>query len=393
VYRISCDLPENREPWNISLAERKNLLITSKKQGKKIAAMLYRAADTSTFRYRCYNVMQATKETEEWQSVYFFMDELKTLSKLLPECELLIITRLEWEHAVDELVYLARKSKIPVLFDTDDLICHVKYIKLVTNTLNVHFGSPRDYEYWFAYFSREQLTASLADGFITSNAFLGERLKELFGRPYQVIPNYLNVEQLAVSETCLKQKRSAENKLPFTIGYFSGTPSHINDFRMVSRELAELLRECPEMELLVVGFMDFPPEMKQFLDQGRVRFHPLVDFLELQRLTAEVDVSIVPLVNNTFTNCKSELKFFEASVVETPTVATPVYTYRNAVRDKETGFLCKPGEWSGAIRSIFENPAMARRMVESAKDYCLSRYYGRRIQDSIEQAYNYFARR
>ena len=56
---------------------------------------------------------------------------------------------------------------------------------------------------------------------------------------------------------------------------------------------------------------------------GRVVREPFVDFIELQRKIAEVDVNLVPLVNNEFSNCKSELKFYEASIVGTVTCAAP----------------------------------------------------------------------
>ncbi len=59
--------------------------------------------------------------------------------------------------------------------------------------------------------------------------------------------------------------------------------------------------------------MEFPEEMQPFIEEGRITFAPFVDFVELQRLIAEVDVNIFPLVQNTFTNCKSQLKFFEAA--------------------------------------------------------------------------------
>ena len=59
----------------------------------------------------------------------------------------------------------------------------------------------------------------------------------------------------------------------------------------------------------------------------RIEVCPLQDFVNLQRLIGEVEINIVPLQDNAFTNCKSELKYFEAAIVETVTVATPTYTF------------------------------------------------------------------
>ena len=200
----------------------------------------------------------------------------------------------------------------------------------------------------------------------------------------------LNKEQLLVSEKCAKQKAELKNQKPFTIGYFSGTPSHINDFKMIYQEMMQLLNDYPDMLLVVVGFMEFPDAMQPLIQKGRVVFKPLVDFLELQRLIAEVDVSIVPLVENTFTNCKSELKFFEAAIVDTITIATPNYTYAHAIEDQKTGFLCRPGQWYDQISYIYNHPKESQQIVKAAKEYCLQRYTGDVFLEQIQNAYDFF---
>ena len=390
MYNLQCILPENREPWNIAFEERYQLVAKASMQGKKIAAILYHHADTSTFRYRCYNIYQATKDSDEWQCVYFFMNELDAFAKLMDQFSVITLARLKWEHSIDKIVLMARSKGIPVLFEVDDLVCNVKYLKLVTNTLNVHFGGEADYNFWFSDFTRMEYTASLADGFITTNDFLGNKLSERFGKPYQVIPNSLNQEQLSVSEFCAKRKARMKNQKPFTIGYFSGTPSHINDFKMIYQEIIQLLNDYPDMVLQVVGFMEFPEVMQPLIKKGRVKFAPLVDFMELQRLIAQVDVNIVPLVENTFTNCKSELKFFEASVVDTVTVAAPNYTYAHSIEDGKTGFLCRPGQWYERIVYLYEHPEESQKMAKAAKEYCLKRYTGEFFLNQIHEAYNFF---
>lgn len=392
MYNVKCTLPANREPWVIPLEERHRLAVTARRQGKKLALLLYHHADTSTFRYRCYNVMQATQDSQQWQSVYFFMDELEVVRSLLSGCQVLVLTRLQWEHALDELIQRAHAAHIPVLYDVDDFVCSIQHIRLVTNTLNVHFGGAGDYDFWFAYISRQEFLAAMADGFITTNDFLGNKLQERFGKPYQVIINTLNQEQMRVSQECSCGKLRQKSRSPYLIGYFSGTPSHINDFKVVSQELIRLLEEHSDIVLEVVGFMEFPAEMNKLIRDGRVRFRPLVDFLELQQLMAEVDVSIVPLVNNTFTNCKSELKFFEAAMVDTVTLATPTYTYAHAIRDGETGFLCRPGQWYERLSELYQKPALGMEMAVKAKEYCRERYFGPQVVSEIESAYDFFCR-
>lgn len=391
MYNLICELPDNREPWLIPVEQRRKMAAEAYREGKRLVLVLYHHADTSTFRYRCYNVQQATQTSDKWQSVYFFINEMDSIKKFLSRSSLLILCRVKWEHVMDDLLQYARSMNIPVLYDIDDMVCNLQYLRLVTNSLDVRFGSENDYDFWFSYFSRLEFMASQTDGFITTNDYLGEKLQARFNKPYRIIKNGLNREQLEISSVCASLKKYQKSKYPYTMGYFSGTPSHINDFKLICPELIQLLLDYPDMNLLVAGFMDFPREMQELIQEKRVRFKPLVDFMELQRLIAEVDVNIVPLVQNTFTNCKSELKFFEASVVDTVTVATPIYTYSSAIRNGETGFLCRVGDWYNCISNLYNNPDVGGEVTERAKEYCLNEYSGSAYLRQIEQTYDYFA--
>ena len=151
-----------------------------------------------------------------------------------------------------------------------------------------------------------------------------------------------------------------------------------------------LLNKYPDIILEVVGFMEFPQEMQSLLQAGRIRFTPLVDFIELQRLIAQVDVNIVPLVNNSFTNCKSELKYFEAALVDTITVAAPIYSYRNNIKNGENGFLCRPGQWFETLESIYLERVNRTQICANAKKDVLQRYCGKAFVEQIEHAYNFF---
>ena len=137
--------------------------------------------------------------------------------------------------------------------------------------------------------------------------------------------------------------------------------------------------------------MKFDQKMQKFVDNGQIQFIPPVDFRKLQRLMSEVDVNIAPLVDNVFTNCKSELKFFEAAAVETTTIASPTYTFKNSIKHGKTGFLCKPGEWYDTILDLYKHPEKNRKIALAAKKYCLENYYGEKFLKQVEEAYDYFA--
>lgn len=390
MYKIDCILDPKSEPWEIPLEMRCAMLRRSLAMGKKIALLLYESPDTSTFRYRGYNVMRATEKSEKWQSIYFFLYEKDVILEILHLVQLVVAIRVRWSRDVDQILCKARIQAIKVLFDVDDLIFDIDCLNIVTNTLNVNFGSERDYEFWFGHIGRIGFTASKADGFITTNKLLGQRLRDKFEKPYGIIVNSINQEQLEASEKCLEAKKTQKRKTPYTIGYFSGTPSHINDFNVVYKEIMTLLMEFPEMQLKVVGFMEFPSEMQPLIKQGRVKFTPLVNFIELQRLIAQVDINIVPLLNNIFTNCKSELKFFEAAIVDTITVATPTFAYKNCIQDGVNGFLCQQGQWYERIKDIYLEKVECDALIRNAHTYAMGNYCGERFIKMIEDCYDRF---
>ena len=156
------------------------------------------------------------------------------------------------------------------------------------------------------------------------------------------------------------------------IGYFSGSPSHARDFRVAAPAIARLLKRDRRVTLRIVGFLELGDEFSGLADQ--IQLFALHDFMNLQRLIAEVEINIAPLQDNVFTNSKSELKFFEAGICGTPTVATPTFTFRNAIRDGDNGFLALAHEWDDALRravalvdDIEAYKSLADRIVKEAK--------------------------
>ncbi len=377
------------EPWLLELNEREQVFYDAKKNNKKIALYYVKAPDSSTFRYRCFNTFQITQNSKKWQAVFFFRDEVKEIKKLIPECDLFIFGRQSrWDSLVKELSTIAKENKKKVLFDLDDLVFDKKYLHVVANTI----GEMDNLDYWLPYFADINKTATNMDGFIVTNDYLGERISGDFKKPYKVIRNSLNDEQMSASNSYLRFKQSPSNTEGFKIGYFSGSPTHVNDLEVALPEILKFLQDHPDAILEVVGLMEFDKRAKRFLDNGQIVFLPPVDFRKLQRLVSEVDVNIAPLVINEFTNCKSELKFFEAGVVETTTIASPTYTFERAITDGENGFLAYPGEWYEKLEFLYKHPEENKKIAKNARNYSLRHYYGKEFLKEVEEAYEYFAK-
>lgn len=345
--RTKAAPPAFPDPWAPTLDER---VRTVTADGAHTVAYVYEVPDTSTFRYRVFNMVEALGLDEPDQRIsatWFTRAELPILERLIGNVNTLIICRTRYTARLDSLVTRARAGGCRVLFDVDDLVFDTRYVSLVLETLDRSPGEAMLDE-WFAAMSRVGAMLRLCDGAISTNHFLSARIEEFAQLPTWVVPNFLNSLQLERSAEVRRTRHASEpSDRVVSIGYFSGTPTHNRDFELVSTALAKVMTRHSDVRLLIVGFLDVGPALRGFGD--RIDILPLTDFLTLQTLIGSTGLNIVPLQTNVFSNSKSELKYFEAAIVETPTLATPTYSFRIAVQDGVNGYLVDAYDWEDRI--------------------------------------------
>ncbi len=339
--------PRFPDPWAPSIEQRVRRVTVP---GAHTVAYVYEVPDTSTFRYRVFNMVEALGLEHDGQPIsatWFTRAELPILERLIGDVDTLIICRTRYTSRFDSLVTRARASGCRVLFDVDDLIFDVRYVSLVLETLDRNPGEPMLDE-WFAAMSRQGAMLRLCDGAITTNHFLAERIEDFAPLPTWVVPNFLNALQLERSAEIRRTRHaSSRSQGVTTIGYFSGTPTHNRDFELVSTALARVMTRHSDVRLRIVGFLDLGPALRGFSD--RVDSLPLTDFLTLQTIIGSTSLNVVPLQTNVFSNSKSELKYFEAAIVETPTMASPTYSFRLAIDDGVNGYLVDAYDWEDRL--------------------------------------------
>lgn len=129
----------------------------------------------------------------------------------------------------------------------------------------------------------------------------------------RVLPNAVHWRWLDLPEAPVERERKV-------IGYFPGTRSHDRDFALVAKPLARFLDSHPEVELCIVGPLQFslPVRAAQLSHEGKRPFHR---FHECFR---DISVNIAPLEQTPFTRCKSALKVVEGGFWSVPTVCSPL---------------------------------------------------------------------
>jgi len=359
------------DPWNAHLSERLHILAL----GKTRIAYFYEQADSSTFRYRIYNMAQVLNaDGHDFSASYFFLDDLHHLGEIADLADMLVICRTRYDNRINYLIAAFRKRGKRILFDVDDLVFNTDYVHLILTTLDRNLEDTRVWDEWLAYSGRIGATLRLCDGAITTNEHLARKISEFANVPVSIIPNFLNREQLDISDRIYAAKRSLKSGGDGLIhlGYFSGSPSHNKDFAIVIPALEAVLEEDRRLGVILVGHTEPGPVLKRFGSRvKRFRFH---DFVNLQRLIGSVEFNLMPLQFNVFTNCKSELKYSEAAIVGTQSIASPVNTYAMAIRHGDNGYLSQAHQWEKMIKLAVSGMPTYREMAARAYEDARVKY-------------------
>ncbi len=341
-------------------------------RGKRRVAYFYDKPDSSTFRYRVLNMIEALAGIEPSAGAsWFALDDLHQADAILARADVVVMCRMKYSDGFVRILEGAHARGLRVLFDVDDMVFDPRFVHLVIDTLAQPHGD-LDWDFWFAYIGRVGAAMRLCDGTILTNSYLAEKAQDYSGLPTAIVPNFLNAAQLAASRRILAAKETAnyQRNQQIHIGYFSGTPSHNKDFGIALEAIRRSMQRDRRLVLRIVGYLDQHRSLADFRD--RIEIMPLQNILNLQRLIGEVEFNIVPLQDNAFTNCKSELKVFEASVVGTVSLAAPSFTLRGAIEDGVTGYLVPAHKWEDAIAAAVADlpryPAMARAAATAALD-------------------------
>jgi glycosyltransferase involved in cell wall biosynthesis len=376
------------DPWREPLADR----VAAFRRGDLRVAYFYERPDTSTFRYRAHNMVRELNRLGGGISAAWFShDDGDVGAREAATADVLVVARVRYDSRVNRLISMARGRGARILFDVDDLVFDLRYAHLLISSLDQDPTQDSVWDTYFAYIGRFSQTLRLAEGCITTNTLLARRLHDCVGLPVWVVPNFLSEEQIEASDRIwdAKHRSGFARTRELHIGYFSGTPTHNRDFAVAAPAVAALMDRNPHIRLRLVGFLDASSHLARHAD--RIERHPLQDFLNLQRLIGEVELNIAPLQDNIFTNCKSQLKFFEAAVVGTATVASPTFTFRESIQDGENAWLARAWEWGEKMES-----AIARldddypRFAEQARERALAEFapgrFGQVIADIVTQA-------
>jgi glycosyltransferase involved in cell wall biosynthesis len=368
-----------KQPWSDPWVDQDfDTRITALTRGTTRVAYYYDFPDGSTFRYRIHNMIQVLRCQNGISAAWFCRSDSECFDEIVDCCDVLVICRARYTDRLSSMIERAKNLNRVVIFDVDDLVVDTQYAHLLMATLDQDTGSDAHLDFWFGYIGRVSAVLQLCDRVITTNEYLASHIRRCTGKDVRIVPNFINREQLEYSLQLHAAKRTSRfaSDGHIHLGYFSGSPSHDNDFELISDALALLLDKHPRLRVRIVGYLNLKGPIVRHNERiERVGMH---DFLNLQHLIGSTEINLVPLQDNTFTNCKSELKFFEAGIVGTVTIASPVFTYRQAMIDGINGLLAGSCEWEAKLQFAIDMLSCSRnsyaRIAEQAFETSLKRF-------------------
>lgn len=335
--------------------------------------------------------------------------------KLSMDCvknyRLFIFYRCPYTELIGEFIKTAKQLNKKVLFDIDDLVIDQKYTNLIKYVQSM---PEKDLELYNDGVDRMKKTLMLCDGAITTTERLAEELKNYVPEVYinrntassrmielSQLENYYKEQFIYSKEETLsssqkkllaKVKRELElREKVIRIGYFSGSITHNDDIIMILPALEKIMAEYQNVELHFIGELDIPESLEKY--RSRIISRGFVDWEELPKLIASVDINLAPLEVTIFNEAKSENKWVEASLVKVPTVASNIGAFKKMIDHRTTGILCDNVEdWYNGIKSLIEDKELYKKIANNSYNYvienCSTIYTAFKFADFIQKSWN-----
>lgn len=205
----------------------------------------------------------------------------------------------------------------------------------------------------------------MADAVTCSTQGVADAIKkELTPRRMQVFPNLMRLDHY--EQVDLREDPNTVKIL------WQGGIAHYEDWFPLREALGNITRKYPQVHWLIWGAIF--PWAKELIPADRYTYSDWCPYQEYKlRLAMKGhDISLAPLQSHVFNDCRSAIKFYEASVLKKPAASLCQNTgpYKAEVQDGETGLLFNdPQEFEDKLSLLIEDATERRRLASNAKDW------------------------
>jgi glycosyltransferase involved in cell wall biosynthesis len=272
----------------------------------------------------------------------------------------------------------AMQNKKPVVVETDDFL---------------HKVSPHNeggYGAWnpaTLYIHRFSAQIMRANAMTVSTNQLAREYFPYNGRIY-VLPNFLNE-----SIWSLQQTKKSDGLI--RIGWAGGN-AHLDDLKMISKVIEKIVRDYkgkvkfetmgmikPELQGVFGNLEEFHEVCPKCNYQGEsiTWTGESLDNYPVVLASHGWDIAVAPVINESFGNCKSDIKLKEYSAVGFPIVASKVVPYKEAKKDGCHVLLAESfDEWYNQIKELIEKPELREEIRKANKQWVSGKWIGDNIK-------------
>ena len=271
---------------------------------------------------------------------------------MIDQADIIVIQRFYPRKGTVPYIEKMLSSGKPVIYEVDDLLLDLP----ADNHLKFWAGETVDLFPWLL----PRVTA-----ITVSTPLLAEEFP-VFNPSVHVIPN--------LADTELFQPVVTKKNGPVIIG-FSGTVTHARDLKKIGEALFRVADRYGDkvafsfMGLSASEFSSLPGF--RFLDFER-------DYASYGKALSSsgIDIALVPLQDNRFNRCKSNIKWLEYSACGIAGVYADLPPYNTSIRHGVSGVLVDddPDKWFQAICLLIDHPELRRRIANQAKTEVLSHH-------------------
>lgn len=261
----------------------------------------------------------------------------------------------------------AKQLGIRLIYDIDDYIFEYKKIQ------HLEFLKYEEYDDFQKYTGNIKECINLCDTITTSTNHLAQAITESFANKKVIIcRNAACLEMQLLSEIAVDKDEKFLNRDwkktdKITLGYFSGSKTHNQDWGQIEECIFEIMEENVKVALLIVGPLKISDKFKRF--SGRVLTMPFVRWQELPGIIRSVNINLMPLEDNFFQWCKSENKWMEAGLVEIPTIAGYNPELASVLEDGKNVVFCKDiMEWKNQLTQLILDQNLRKKIGWNAKE-------------------------
>lgn len=288
--------------------------------------------------------------------------------KYLQLSDFVIFYRVPFCESVKNLYQEADRLHLKKFYDIDDLVFDIQLYGKYLNQSKINLEKERKELLNGAKLYRQAILH--ADVFLTSTKAIKNVYDDLkLQTSSYIIPNGLTKEVLNIHK--LDRKRPKSDRIQ--IFYGAGSKTHDADFDLISRPVANILRDFKNVDLYIIGQLELSPIFNEFKEQvHRISRLSTENYF---REISQYDIALMPLTNNFFNECKSNIKYIEASALNIPSVASNIYEFSHVIEDGENGFVASTEkEWYEKIKQLINNPSLRKTMAQKAFLNCELRY-------------------